>query len=493
MSPKTRVAAWTAVLVAISFGGSSACAALARLAHARAGMTGAHSLVAGIRLPVGVVNAALGAFPVTLGALAVFASLGFAGWRLACAMRAAATIPERTILLIQALVGLSLSFFAVTFSSDPYAYVLFARAHGVFGLNPYIFFGQMGAIRDSILQQCLAFFGDPPPSDNYGPLWTIAVGLAGRMEAASSLWVQFWTQRVAAVAGAVACTAGVLRLLGKATPDARRFGASLFAFHPLVLWESGIGGHNDFLMLALAVWAFAVVDAYPLLACALLGVAIGIKFVPVLLLPLLIARVVRKAGAASALLGAVVALAIPVVAFTPFWTGHATILSLESLDASLGVSPTWLLVSPFAASGVANLPVAGSLHGTLVGALTWGRLLQIVLDLVVFAIIVAATVRVARGSSLREVWRVIAAFVWTLPSVNSWYVSWLTPAAAFGGTWAAYAWWFGALAGLHLAIDSGAVGSLPGAVGWAALITVVFMGLPIALAYRARRPGTGEL
>jgi len=486
LTPRARVAVWTAALIAIAVGGSAACTALARYAQAPPGLTGAYSFAAGMRLPVMVVNGALGAFPVVVGALVVFALLAFAGWRLAVALRDDAVIPDSTILIAQTLAAIALSFFAITFSSDPYAYVIFARAHGVFGLNPYIFFGPLGVIRDTVLQQCLSFYGDPPPSDNYGPLWTLTAGLIGRMEATSSLWVQFLTQRVAAVAGAVACTAGVLRLLRNAAPAARRYGAALFAFHPLVLWESAVGGHNDFLMLAFAVWAVATVDAYPIFAGALLGVAIGFKFVPILLLPVLFARVFRTTGLSSALMSSMLALLIPVGAFAPFWTGHATILSLTSLDARLGLSPTWLLIEPFIGHGVVNAPVATALHGPLADALSWGRLVQIVLSIGVVAVIAVVTARVARGAPLREILRVVTAFVWSLPSVNSWYVAWLTPAVALGGAWANYAWWFGALAGLHFAVDSGAVGSVPGAEAWASIITVVFMGLPVVVAFRSR-------
>jgi glycosyl transferase family 87 len=494
LTPRLRVGAWTAALIAIAIGGSAACAALARFAHAPPGDTGAYSFAAGMQLPVAVVNGAIGAFPVVAGALVVFALLGFAGWRLACALRDDATIPDSAILVAQTLTAVALSFFAITFSSDPYAYVIFARAHGVFGLNPYIFFGPLGIIHDTVLQQCLAFYGDPPPSDNYGPLWTLSAGLIGRMEATSSLWLQFWTQRVTAVAGAVACTAGVLQLLRNAVPAARRYGAALFAFHPLVLWESAVGGHNDFLMLACAVWAIATVDAYPILAGALLGVAIGIKFVPVLLLPVFFARIYRTTGFGSALTSSMLALLIPIGAFVPFWNGQATIFSLVTLDARLGLSPTWLLIEPLIGHAVVNAPVAIGLHGALVDALSWGRLVQIVLSIAVLVVLAIATVRVARGAPLRELLRVVTAFVWSLPSVNSWYVVWLLPAVALGDAWASYAWWFGALAALHFAVDSGAVGSVPGAVAWASLITLVIMGLPvlIAILVRGRSAARGE-
>jgi hypothetical protein len=240
-------------------------------------------------------------------------------------------------------------------------------------------------------------------------------------------------------------------------------------------------------MLACAVWAFATVDTLPIIAGVLLGAAIGIKFVPVLILPVLVARALRTSGWVPALLCAAVALAIPVAAFLPYWTGQATILSLESLDSTLGISPTWLLLAPFISSGIANLPIATGWHGAYVDALSWGRLLQIALDVAVLCVVAIVTVNVARGASLRQVWRIVTAFVWTLPSVNTWYVTWLAPAVAFGGAWSVYAWWFGALAALHFAVDAGSVGSLPGAIAMASLITVIFMGLPVVIAYRWRR------
>jgi hypothetical protein len=487
MNPRARIALWTLALVVIAFGGSWCCAALVRLAYPSPESSGPFSFTAGMRLPVVVVNAALGALPVTVAALIVFALLGFAGWRLACAMRDATVVPISAILIAQAIAGIALTFFAITFSSDPYAYVIFARAHGVFRLNPYIFFGPIGVIGDNVLHQCIAFYGDPPPSDDYGPLWTLIAGVIGRLEATTSLWLQFWTQRVAAVAGAVACTAGVWRLLANTAPAVRRFGASLFAFHPLVLWESAVGGHNDFLMLACAVWAFATVDAYPVLAGVLLGAAIGIKFVPIVVLPVLIARVIRTSGLSSALLCGAVALAVPVATFVPFWSGGATLLPLLDINARLGISPTWLLSIPFFATGLTNLPVAAGLHGTFLAVLTWGSLFRYVLDLALLIVIASVTIAVARGASLRSVWRIVTAFIWTLPSVNSWYVAWLVPAVAFGDAWATYAWWFGALVGLHFMVDSGTASNLPGGIVWVIVITTIFLSVPVLIALRARR------
>jgi hypothetical protein len=193
---------------------------------------------------------------------------------------------------------------------------------------------------------------------------------------------------------------------------------------------------------------------------------------------------------ANGLMCGALALGVPLATFAPFWTGTATLLPLLTAEARLGISPTWLLNIPFLARGITNLPIAAGMHGSYLASLSWGHLFQYVLDLAVLAVVISVTVAVARGASLRTVWRIVTAFIWTLPSVNSWYVTWLMPAVAFGDAWGTYAWWFGALAALHYAVDSGAVGGLSGAVAWAASIAIVFMGLPIVIALGARRrPG----
>jgi glycosyl transferase family 87 len=471
--PRARVVVWTSALVFISFGGSALCGALARLTHAASRAPGPFSYSAGAALPLPVINGADGAMPLFLGFLAVFCALGFAGWRLACALRDAPALPAWLLIAAQAVVGLALSFFSVTFSSDAYAYVLFGRAHGVFGLNPYILAAPMRVLHDDVLAPILNFFGDPPLRDDYGPLWTVGAGIVGRAESHASLWTQVWTQRLIAVLGACACSWGLLRLRGDVAPASRNYGVALFAFHPLVLWESAVGGHNDFVMLAAVIWAFALVEAYPMIAGALLGVAIGIKYVPLVVLPALAGRAFRSGGLASAAACVAVALAIPLVSFEPFWAGSAMFRSLQEPASSLGFSPTSIILAPLFLHGPAAIP--------------WGRLLQIALGVLVFCLALAACLDAVRGRWLHSFWRPIAAFIWSAPSVNTWYVAWLAPAIACGGRWGVYAWWLGALTVVHYAFDMGALGRGSFGFAWETAAVLFLLIVPIVLSRFLRR------
>jgi hypothetical protein len=465
--PRARVVGWIAALVFISFTGSAVCGALARLTHAASHSPGPFSFTAGAALPLPVINGAAGALPLFLGFLIIFCALGFAGWRLACALRDAPDLPAWMIVAAQALVGLSLSFFSVSFSSDAYAYVLFGRAHGVFGLNPYILAGPMRVLHDGVLAPILNFFGDPPLHDDYGPLWTVGAGIVGRAESHADLWTQVWTQRLIAVFGACACSWGLLRLRGDADRSSRNYGVALFAFHPLVLWESAVGGHNDFVMLAAVVWALALVEAYPLIAGALLGVAIGIKYVPLIVLPALAGRAFRSGGLAMGAACTAIALAIPLLSFRPFWVGAAMFQSLQAPASSLGFSPTSIILAPL------------FLHGP--AAIAWGRLPQFAFGALVLWLAIAACVDAVRGRWLHSFWRPIVAFVWSAPSINTWYIAWLAPAIACGGRWGIYAWWLGALTVVHYAFDIGALGRGPFGFAWEVAAILFLLIVPIVL------------
>ncbi|HLJ82582.1 MAG TPA: glycosyltransferase 87 family protein [Candidatus Eremiobacteraceae bacterium] len=447
MRPRARVVVWTAALVFISFAGSALCRSLARSTHAASLTPGPFSFPAGRALPLSVINGADGALPLFFGFLVVFCALGFAGWRLASALRDAPGLPAWALVCAQLIVGLALSFFPVTFSSDAYAYVLFGRAHGVFGLNPYTLAAPMRVLHDAVLAPILNFFGDPPLRDDYGPLWTVGASIVGRAESHADLWTQVWTQRVIAVLSACACSMGLLRLRSDADRAARTYGVALFAFHPLVLWESAVGGHNDFVMLAAVVWAFALGEAYPMIAGVLLGIAIGIKYVPLVVLPALAGRAFRSGGFVTGVACIVVALAIPALSFAPFWAGPAMFTSLQGPASALGFSPTSIILAPLFS------------HGQ--GAILWGRLLQLTLGAVVLWLAIAAGISAVRGRWLPSFWRPVAAFIWSAPSVNTWYIAWLMPAIACGRRWGAYAWWLGALTAVHYAFDMGALGNGP--------------------------------
>jgi hypothetical protein len=438
----------------------------------------------GIVLPVHVAWQALGEWTLVIALFALVALTAWAGVRCAQSL-AASRSPGRTVLAVQALLLFVMLFANVTLSGDIYAYVIYGRLFALHGLNPYVLGAPLPDLHDALLRTCLAFYGNPPPSDNYGPLWTLFAGLLAKLEANASLGVQVWSHRIAAAVSAIAATAGLLHLMRRLSSGERARRASLFALHPLVIYESAVGGHNDMMMVALAVWAFALVDDLPLVAGLLLGASIAVKYVSILVLPFLFVRAARQ-GWIGAFIGGLLALALPMLCFKPFWIGSQTLYSLIGHAGELAMSPQWLVDFPLFSAGIAGAPAFGvSIALPFFGSLTWARAVQLAATAVCAVFVIWGIADYVRGRRLAAMWRAIVAFTLSLPIIHPWYVLWTTPAAADGERWARYAWWLGLLAFLRYMLDGVApvqAGSL-----YAPLLiagTVAMLLLPAVAAFR---------
>jgi hypothetical protein len=432
----------------------------------------------GAQLPWRVAYQADDGWKLVLLVWALAAWLGFCGFRLAAALRQAHETRLAPVAAGFAILALVLTFTPVTFSGDPYAYVIYGNLYGLHGINPYLLFAPLQTFNDPILERSLSFYGNPPPADNYGPLWTLLCGVLARVETGASLGVQVWTYRALAAASIVLAVMGLFKIIAKSAREEAVSRAACFAFQPLVLYESAVGGHNDAPMVAFAVWAFALVDDFPLFAGLLIGASIAIKFVSLIALPFLVVRAARKSPLSGALL-AVVALLIFALCFRPFWAGEATLLELIRHGGVLAMSPTWLASEPFFAQGLGNTPAFGqAISLPLLGQPSWPRVIQLVLFAGFLAVIAVAVIRYARSRSLTELWRSVTSFLWASPIVQPWYLMWLSPAVAYRGAWSVFAWWFLTLAFLRYALD-----------GWSGtplwllvILTFVIFVAPIGLA-----------
>jgi alpha-1,6-mannosyltransferase len=440
---------------------------------------------AGLKLPLPVVGSALDGWPVLGSVWALIAALGFCGWRFAASLPA---LPAQRltplIVAAQIAVGLCLSLFPLTLSGDPYAYVIWGRLYGVHGLNPYLLTHAIDASRDPSLAASLAFYGNPPPSDDHGPLWTLLAGMLSRLERGSSLWAQVWTHRLLSVAAAVCTSLALARILRKQAAPWRYRWVAAFAFSPLVLFETSVGGHNDMLMIALAAWAFALVDEYPLLAGALLGASIGVKYVSLLALPFLAARVWRRQGALAGVLAALVAPSVFALTFRPFWLGTATLYALVGHGGVFAMSPSWLANYYFFAHHMAAVPAAPHAAALpLLGALVWPRAVQLLLFAAFLSLAAWAWLRYTHDLRVCRLWTALSAFIWASPIIHPWYVLWLSPAIACGGRWAVFAWWFGLLIAARYVLD---VSYTFVVHFWVlAALTLLFLFAPVVIARRA--------
>lgn len=444
----------------------------------------------GIALPLHVAWQAMGQWRMTLCLWALVAGLAISGVQIARTMEAEGRASPRLLLAIQGALLLALLAVTVTFSGDVYAYVIYGRLFGLENLDPYLLGSPVAAGADVSLKQALAFYGNPPPSDNYGPLWTLLAGAVAKFESGWSLAGQVWTQRVVAAAGAIAATGGLLHAMRR-LPDVERIRrAARFALHPLVLYETAVGGHNDILMVAPALWAFAVADDLPLVAGLLLGASIAVKYVSVVLVPFLVIRVARR-GAAGAVLCGIISLAVPTLLFRPFWNGIETAYSLIGHGGVLAMSPQWLADMPFFANGTAGTPVLPGLVLPLFGQLTWPRIVQLAALAVFVAIAVTSVVRYIAKRRTGEIWRTLVATVCSLSIIHPWYALWTQPSAIDRGRWGVYAWWFGTFVFLRYALDGIAPSDLgAGYTPVLAALTVVMLVAPLVIALRDTRSDT---
>jgi hypothetical protein len=333
-------------------------------------------------------------------------------------------------------------------SADPFAYVGYGRLAVVHGLNPHV-----------ATQVDLVRLGDPttpylhwPIASPYGPLWTalsIAVVAAAERLSPGAVWgpvLVFKLIAAAAVLGLAAAT----RLLVQRSDQPARANATfvLIATNPLLLCEGPGNGHNDLVMMALAMAGF-VVWLNPAgspwkgpRAALIFGVAAAVKVIPLLVLPWLLLTTARARAPMRALqlgLVALLGLAPIALAYTPFWAGGKALVGLSErwrtadeaarMQEQTSASAVASAATKTAAASHPPAPLTLARVGLMAGR-TWFALL-------VYAVATALIFRRALDPLLP-----LTAWVYVSSSVMlfvaglwfPWYLSWPWPAVLARGT-----------------------------------------------------------
>ena len=156
----------------------------------------------------------------------------------------------------------------------------------------------------------------------YGPCWFWWMALVGTI--APPFWPQFLVMKAANLLAAAVTARFLARRWGRAA-------AISFGCHPLVGIELLANGQNDAWMVALMVVGY---DQYLRKRYARFGMAwslaVGIKFVPLVLLPILIMALRTEAAATTLGVGILVLAA----AYAPFWRG-AEVLAVPLVNQGL--------------------------------------------------------------------------------------------------------------------------------------------------------------
>lgn len=469
-----------ALLLAVAIVGMVAMGTARHHVHTLPGFSPEHyDNAVAIRLPIAVVNQAYGGWLMIAAFFATAAGLAVAGLLFSKSF-AVSGGSIWYLALAQCVVLLTLSMCPIMLSADSYAYVGWGRLYGVRGINPYVPMSHVDVSNDSIFAAVTKYYGNPLPIDAYGPLWTLLAGLIAKIEAGVSLGFQVWTQRLLAIIASVVAMLGIgyaTKRLG-AAERLKRLGT--FAFHPLVLLEAAMNGHNDMLMVAPAVWAFAIAQEFPLVSGLLIGAAIAIKYVALILLPFVALRAGRK-GIFNGVVLTVVACIVVALLFRPFWFGPATVYAVVGHEGLFGLSLTWMLNYPFFYYGIEHQP-AFAAFPTLpfFGTASWPRIIQLTVVATFMIIALVSIVQYALRPLMKAVWRTITAMTWALSIMDPWYLVWLSPAVAASGRWAIFAWWFCSLILLRYVLDVVARPQAPVPLLFA--ITIAYLAIPVALA-----------
>jgi len=230
--------------------------------------------------------------------------------------------------------------------------------------------------------------------------------------------------RLLAIAGHAACLLLLVQLLrGRGLPGR---GALLYAWNPLIVKEVADSGHVDPWMVAALLGALLLAQRRHARAAALaLGVAISVKWVPLLTLPLWRHRLGRRA-----------LLLAPLVAAT---------LLLPFAGAGLHL---FAGLTTYADYWVFNPGVYWGLRGLLDPHLTLATA-KLVAKGVCAATWLAIYVRVARrqGDSFDDLtaalFAVVGALLLLAPTLDPWYLTWLLPLAPLlAGRLPTLCWWY---------------------------------------------------
>ena len=158
------------------------------------------------------------------------------------------------VLLFAFLCGLTLLLVYPITAADVFEYISYARILVYHGANPHVF-----RPADFYEDPLMWYSAWPHITSPYGPLWTYVSGVIGLLSG-SSLLTYLLLFKGLALAVHLMNSGLIYASLARWRPSYALAGTALYAWNPLVLYESAAGGHNDgfvVFFILLAVYLFA--------------------------------------------------------------------------------------------------------------------------------------------------------------------------------------------------------------------------------------------
>lgn len=232
---------------------------------------------------------------------------------------------------------------------DIFVYVVRSRIFTTYGDNPMAMYARSYESDPLIRSLSGEWSFHPSP---YGPLWNL-VAAPITYFADTNLGLAIAGFKFLSIVCLLAGGIVIALILARARPQDAATGALFYLWNPLVIWEVAGNGHNDTVMVLPMLLAFLAWsrrrDAWVL---PLLGMAVLIKFVAVLLLPLAIIALWRRTNnwqerGALALRTGILSMLVLLVSFYPFYDLQAVRDSVADTNKIFVVSPANMVVHWF--------------------------------------------------------------------------------------------------------------------------------------------------
>ena len=320
-----------------------------------------------------------------LGGLAGMWAAFFVAIRLAADLCAEATSrlrAQRIVAVGAGVIALALILSPPTLSKDLYHYAVFGKMLVSKGLNPYV--TPINALTGDPLW-ALANWRDLPT--HYGPVFTGLSAVAVLLGGGGVVGTAVAFKALAAAFGAL--TAWAVFKLAEREGRSGLVALVLVAWNPLILLETAGSGHNETVMMGLALWGILVARrGRPLLGFAIAVLSVHVKWVTAALVALLIVEQIRDRddlGSRARELAKLVGIAVlaTVALYAPFWADSPTLGSTGQLITGLQSSRSGRSGAPVR---VWNL-LAFAVLAILAAAVTWRGGRRVVLEMAAIVIL----------------------------------------------------------------------------------------------------------
>lgn len=240
------------------------------------------------------------------------------------------------VLLFAFLCGLALVLVYPITAADVFEYIAYARITVHHGANPHLY-----RPADFPEDPFVRYSAWPHITSPYGPLWTyVSVPIA--VLSGSSLLTYLLLFKALALAVHLVNSGLIYSILRHWRPSYALAGTVLYAWNPLVLFESAGGAHSDVLvMLPVLLAIYLFVRGHYSLAILASALSCLVKMPTVILVPLFVVGGWRalsgKRNRLAALAGGVgLAMAVALLLHAPLWEGWGSLgwLERESLFTS---------------------------------------------------------------------------------------------------------------------------------------------------------------